>query len=68
MITRGDILMLGLYSSVSGSLIGGLMLGIGMNLAAQGVNVGWLLIVPAAPCSAIIGWILAKRLAKQLKT
>jgi len=44
------------------------MLGIGMNLAAQGVNVGWLLMVPAAPCSAIIGWILAKRLAKQLKT
>jgi hypothetical protein len=66
MITRGDILMLGIGAGVSGGLIGGLMLGIGMNLIVAGANVGWLLLVPAAPASGIVGWIMARRLAAQL--
>lgn len=65
MITRGDILMLGIGAGVSGGLIGGLMLGIGMNLIVAGANVGWLLLVPAAPVSGVVGWIMARRLAAQ---
>jgi hypothetical protein len=66
MITRGDILLLGLNASVTGALIGGAMLGFGMNLVAEHINIGWLLMVPAAPCAAIIGWIHARRLARKL--
>ena len=36
MITRGDILWLGIASGVTGGLIGGLMLGVGMDLAVNG--------------------------------
>ena len=66
MITRTDIIWLGLSSGVAGGLIGGLLLGIGMNLVVQGVNVGWLLLMPAAPLSGLVGWILARKLARQL--
>ncbi|MBU6497068.1 MAG: hypothetical protein KGJ41_09675 [Rhodospirillales bacterium] len=66
MVTRGEIIMLGLSAGVSGGLIGGMMLGIGMNLVVAGANIGWLLMLPAAPASAIIGWIMARRLAAQL--
>jgi len=66
MINRGDIILLGLTAGVSGGLIGGLLLGIGMNLVVAGVNIGWLLLVPAAPLSGVVGWVLARRLAKQL--
>lgn len=66
MITRGELLMLGISSGVTGGLIGGLLLGIGLNLVVQGVNIGWLLLMPAAPLSGVVGWILARRLAKQL--
>jgi len=66
MIKRADILMLGIAAGVSGGLIGGLMLGLGMNLVVQGANIGWLLLLPAAPASALGGWILARRLARQL--
>lgn len=66
MITRGDLLMLGIASGVTGGLIGGMMLGVGMFLAANGANVGWLLMLPAAPASGLIGWLLARRLARQL--
>ena len=65
MITRADIIMLGLSAGVTGSLVGGLMLGLGMNLIVQGANVGWLLLLPAAPVSGLIGWVLARRLAAQ---
>ena len=43
MITRGDILWLGIASGVTGGIIGG-------------------------PSSAIIGWLLSRRLAKRLTT
>jgi hypothetical protein len=66
MIKRGDILYLGLASGVIGSLVGGMMLGIGMSLIIAGAPVGWLLLLPAAPAGAVPGWLLAKRLARQL--
>ncbi|MCW3474224.1 hypothetical protein [Limobrevibacterium gyesilva] len=66
MITRGELIMLGLSAGVSGGLIGGIMLGIGMNLIVAGANIGWLLLLPAAPASALVGWIMARRLARQL--
>jgi hypothetical protein len=51
---------------VSGALIGGGLLGVGLNLMSQGVNIGLLLITPAAPIGAIVGWVLARRLAGKL--
>ncbi len=66
MITRGDILWLGIASGVTGGLIGGGMLGIGMQLAVTGHPIGILLTCIGGPSSALIGWILARRLARQL--
>ena len=66
MITRADILMLGIAAGVSGGLIGGMMLGIGIALVIGGVNIGWLLLFVGAPSSAIVGWIMARRLAAKL--
>jgi hypothetical protein len=66
MVSRGDIVMLGVASGVTGGLVGGMMLGVGMFLADNGANIGWLLMLPAAPASGLIGWILARRLARQL--
>lgn len=66
MITRGDILWLGIASGVSGGLIGGGMLGVGMLLAVQGAPIGILLVCVGGPASALIGWLMARRLAKQL--
>ena len=65
MVTRTDILILGLSAGVSGSLVGGMMLGVGMNLVTAGVNAGWLLLLPAAPAGGMVGWLLARRLASQ---
>jgi hypothetical protein len=66
MVTREDILVLGLTAGVVGSLVGGLMLGVGLGLAVQGAHAGWLLVLPAAPVSGGLGYLLARRLAKQL--
>jgi hypothetical protein len=66
MIKRGDIVFLGLSAGVIGSLVGGLMLGVGMSLIIGGAPIGWLLLLPAAPAGGIPGWILAKRLARAL--
>jgi hypothetical protein len=66
MIERSDILWLGVASGVMGCLVGGMMLGIGMDLIVNGAPVGWLLLLPGAPVSAIPGWFLAKRLVRQL--
>jgi hypothetical protein len=66
MINRSDILYLGLASGVIGSLVGGMLLGVGMSLIIAGAPVGWLLLLPAAPAGAIPGWVLAKRLAARL--
>jgi hypothetical protein len=66
MVTREDILVLGLTAGVVGSLVGGMMLGIGMGLVIGGQHLGWLLLLPAAPVAGIIGYFLARRLASRL--
>jgi hypothetical protein len=66
MIERSDILWLGVASGVMGCLVGGMMLGIGMDLIVNGQPWGWLLLLPAAPIAAIPGWLLARKLARQL--
>ena len=66
MITRGDIVWLGISSGVTGGLIGGTMLGIGMDLMANGQPLGLILITIGGPASGIIGWVLSRRLARQL--
>lgn len=66
MVTRNDLLWLGIAAGVSGGLIGGLMLGIGMDLVVNGQPLGLLLVMPGAPVSAVIGWLMARRLASQL--
>ncbi|WP_246526381.1 hypothetical protein [Plastoroseomonas hellenica] len=66
MVTREEILVLGLTAGVMGSLVGGLMLGVGLGLAVQGAHIGWLLVLPAAPLSGIIGYLLARRLARRV--
>ncbi len=66
MITRGDLLWLGIASGVSGGLIGGTMLGVGMALMVNGQPFGFLLLMIGAPASGLIGWLMARRLARQL--
>jgi len=66
MITRSDILVLGLTAGVIGSLVGGLMLGVGLGLVIGGQHLGWLLVLPAAPTAGALGYILARKLAKKL--
>ena len=66
MVSRGDILMLGISAGVSGSLVGGLLLFLGLALIVNGYHVGWLLLLPAVPAGAVIGWIMGRRLATQL--
>ena len=65
MIKRSEILMLGLSAGVTGSLVGGMMLGLGIALVVAGANIGWLLLLPAAPAGGLAGWVLARRLARE---
>ena len=65
MVNRGEVLWLGIASGV-GCLVGGMMLGIGMDLIVNGQPLGWLLLLPGAPVSAVPGWLLARRLAQQI--
>ncbi|TCZ53926.1 hypothetical protein EXY23_23820 [Roseicella aquatilis] len=67
-VTREEILVLGLTAGVVGSLVGGLMLGVGLGLAVQGAHIGWLLVLPAAPVAGLLGYVLARKLAKKLPT
>jgi hypothetical protein len=66
MVSRSEVIWLGISAGVSGCLIGGMMLGIGMDLVVNGQPLGWLLLLPGAPVSAIPGWLLARKLARQL--
>jgi hypothetical protein len=66
MVTREDILILGLTAGVVGSLVGGMMLGIGLGLVIGGQHLGWLMVLPAAPVAGMIGYLQARRLAKRL--
>ena len=66
MVTREEILILGLTAGVVGGLVGGLMLGIGMGLVVGGQHLGWLLVLPGAPVSGGLGYLLARKLARKL--
>ncbi len=66
MVNRGEIIWLGIASGVTGGLIGGAMLGIGIAMMLEGAYVGLLLICIGGPCSGLIGWLMARRLAKQI--
>ena len=37
-----------------------------LGLAVNGAHVGWVLVLPAAPVSGMLGYLLARRLAKQV--
>ncbi len=66
MIERSDIIWLGVSAGVMGCLVGGMMLGIGMDLIVNGQPLGWLLLLPGAPVSAVPGWLLARKLVRRL--
>ncbi len=65
--TREDILVLGLTAGVLGSLVGGLMLALGLGLVTQSVHAGWVLVLPAAPVAGWIGKALAERLVRRMR-
>ena len=66
MISRADILLLGLTAGVVGCLVGGMMFGIGLGLVVQRAHIGWLLLLPAAPVAGLLGYVLARKLARRL--
>jgi hypothetical protein len=66
MIQRQDIIWLGVSAGVTGGLTGGLMLGIGLAMVVNHIYGGFIFIIPGAPASGLIGWLLARRLAAQL--
>ncbi|HUB46399.1 MAG TPA: hypothetical protein VMB73_15560 [Acetobacteraceae bacterium] len=66
MVSNSDIVWLGVASAVIGCLVGGMMLGIGLSLLIAGAPIGWLIMLPGAPVSALVGWLLARRLARQI--
>ena len=68
MITRSDILVLGLTAGVTGCLVGGMMFGIGMGLVAASVHIGWLLVLPSAPVAGVLGYLLARKLANKVES
>lgn len=63
--SREDILILGLTAGTVGSLVGGLLLGVGLGMVTQGAHAGWLLVLPAAPIAGGLGYILARRLVNR---
>jgi predicted lipid-binding transport protein (Tim44 family) len=65
MANRGDIIWLGVSSGVTGALVGGLMLGIGMAMVIEQKYVGFIFIIPGAPVAGLTGWLLSRRLAAQ---
>ena len=64
-IRRGDIIWLGIASGTTGGLLGGLVLGIGIAMMLSGLPIGLLLICIGAPASALVGWLLARRLSRR---
>jgi hypothetical protein len=65
MVTRAEILVLGLTAGVTGCLVGGLMFGLGMGLVVQGAHIGWLLVLPSGPVAGMLGYLLARKLANK---
>jgi hypothetical protein len=64
-INRGDVLLLGISAGVTGGMTGGIFLGWGIGLIVQGANIGYALLTVGAPLCGIIGWIMARRLARR---
>ena len=64
-VCRGDIIWLGVASGTTGGLLGGMVLGIGIAMMISGLPIGFLFICVGAPASALVGWLLARRLAKR---
>ena len=64
-ISRGDIIWLGVASGTTGGLLGGMVLGIGIAMMLSGLPIGLLLICIGAPASALVGWLLARRLSRR---
>jgi hypothetical protein len=68
MISRGDVLMLGISAGVWGAMIGGILLGLGLDMIIGGQPLGWLLLLPGAPAAAIPGWLMARKVARRLES
>jgi hypothetical protein len=66
MITRADILVLGLSAGVIGGLAGGILLFAGMTLVMDGKNSGWIAMLLAGPVCGGIGYWMARRLANRV--
>ncbi|MEX2644093.1 MAG: hypothetical protein WD270_11605 [Acetobacterales bacterium] len=67
MIEPNDLVALGVGSAVLGSLLGGVMLLVGLFIAQQGhFFAGYGLVFMAAVVPALIGYTLARRLASRL--
>ena len=66
MVSRGDLIWLGVSAGVTGGITGGLMLGLGSEMLIDHQPIGFLLLIVGGPLSGLIGWLLARRLAKQL--
>ena len=66
MVTREEIVTLGIAASLSGSVVGGIMLGAGIALALGGRLAGLALVCAAAPVSVLIGWLMGRRLARDM--
>jgi hypothetical protein len=65
MIKRSDVIWLGISSGVTGAMVGGLMLGIGLAMVIEGRLLGFVFIIPGAPVGGMSGWLLSRRLAGQ---
>ncbi len=67
MIEPQDVIALGVGSAVIGSLLGGVMLMVGLSIAQQGLFfVGYGVVLGAAVVPALIGYAMARRLAARL--
>ncbi len=66
MITRADILVLGLRTAVIGGLAGGILLFVGMTLVMSGQNIGWLPMLLSGPVCGLIGYLFARSLANRV--
>jgi hypothetical protein len=40
---------------------------VGLGLVVQGAHIGWLLVLPGAPVGGLLGYVLARRLTRQLR-
>jgi len=67
MITRRDVVWLGIASALSGGLVGGILLAVGIALVLDRQLFGVVLAIAGVPASALIGWLLGRRLAQEME-